>query len=243
MAETLAALLAAHVVADFLLQPRRMVEAKARRHGGALVLHALVVAVATAAALGVTTRDALGAVAVVAVLHLLIDVGKALARPGLAAFLVDQGLHLGVLAAVAAYLPGLRDAGLWAGAAWLPGVLVLGSGAVLAIRAGAFAVDLLLKPWGDVGLEGLPGGGRTIGNLERGLIYLLVLTGQPAAIGFLIAAKSVLRFGSVGNEGRLSEYVIVGTLASFGWAILVSTGTLILLSALAHPGLPLPGGG
>jgi len=53
----------------------------------------------------------------------------------------------------------------------------------------------------------------------------------------------VLRFGSVGDEGKLSEYVIVGTLASFGWAILVSTGTLILLSALAHPGLPLLGGG
>jgi len=42
-----------------------------------------VVAVATAVALGVITRDALGALAVVAGLHLPIDAGKAHARPGL----------------------------------------------------------------------------------------------------------------------------------------------------------------
>ncbi len=248
MAETFAALLLAHVAADFLLQPTRMVEARARRDGGALVLHGLVVAVMTAVTLGATTPGALGVVGIVAALHLVIDLGKALARPGLTPFLVDQGVHLAVLVMVAAQRPDLWDAGLWAGATWLPVAMVLTAGAVLAIRAGAFAVGLLLERWGDVGMEGLPGGGRTIGNLERGLIYLLVLAGQPAAIGFLIAAKSVLRFGTVRDEARLSEYVIVGTLASFGWAILVSVGTLALLSALGAPGggvleIGVPGGG
>ena len=58
------------------------------------------------------------------------------------------------------------------------------------------------------------------------------------AIGFLIAAKSVLRFGAVREEARLSEYVIIGTLASFGWAILMAIGTVMLLSALPPLGIP-----
>lgn len=242
MAETLAALVLAHTCADFLFQTRDMVEAKARRRTGALLLHTLVVAGTAVLALGAASMEALAtlgvAVGVVAGLHLVIDLGKTLVRPGLAAFLVDQAAHLVVLVAVAATWPGLWEAGWWGGAAWLPAAMVLLAGAVLMIRPGGFAVGLLLEPWSDVGMEGLPGGGRIIGNLERGLIYLLVLTGQPGGIGFLIAAKSVLRFGTVRDEGRLSEYVIVGTLASFGWALLVSTGALVLLSALPAVGIP-----
>lgn len=237
MGETLAALVLAHACADFLLQTRSSVEAKARRQTGALALHTVVVAGATAVALGATTRDALMAAGLIAGLHLVIDVGKSLAPPGLTAFLADQLAHLVVLIGVSAAWPGLWEVGWWTGAPWLPPVMALLAGAVLSIRPGGIAVGLLLQPWGDVGMEGLPGGGRIIGNLERGLIFLLVLTGQAGGIGFLIAAKSVLRFGTVRDEGRLSEYVIVGTLASFGWGLLVAIGTLVLLSAIPEAGV------
>jgi hypothetical protein len=70
------------------------------------------------------------------------------------------------------------------------------------------------------------------------LIFLLVLTGQAAGIGFLIAAKSVLRFGAVKDEGKLSEYVIIGTLASFGWAIAASAATIWMLNLLPSLGIP-----
>jgi hypothetical protein len=233
--------LLAHVCADFLLQPRGMVEAKSRRSARALVLHTLVVAGSTALALGATTLGAVVAVGLIASLHLVIDLGKTMTPPGLTAFILDQAAHLLVLIAVSAIWPGLWDAGWWSGAAWLPATMVLLAGAVLAIRPGGIAVGLLLQPWSDVRMEGLPGGGRIIGNLERGLIFLLVLSGLAAGIGFLIAAKSVLRFGTVRDEARLSEYVIVGTLASFGWALLVSTGTLILLSTLSGAGVPFLG--
>lgn len=237
MAETLVALVLAHACADFLLQTRGMVEAKAKRGLRALGLHTAAVAGTAAFALGATTVDALLAVGLVAGLHLAIDLGKSLAPPGLTAFLVDQAAHLVVLIAVAATWPGVWEAGWWSGAEWLPPVMALMAGGVLAIRPGGIAVGLLLAPWNDEGLEGLPRGGRIIGNLERGLIFLLVLAGQPGGIGFLIAAKSVLRFGAVRDEARLSEYVIVGTLASFGWALLVATGTQVLLAALPE-GLP-----
>ena len=73
-----------------------------------------------------------------------------------------------------------------------------------------------------------------IGQLERALILLFVLVGEPAAIGFLIAAKSVLRFGEVKEpRNRMeAEYIIIGTLASFLFGLLVAYPTRYLLSLL-----------
>ena len=59
------------------------------------------------------------------------------------------------------------------------------------------------------------------------IIFLLVLAGYPAGVGFLIAAKSILRFD---KDPKASEYVIIGTRASFGWALLVSFATLSLIT-------------
>jgi len=53
--------------------------------------------------------------------------------------------------------------------------------------------------------------------------------GQPTGIGFLIAAKSLLRFEAT-KEQKASEYVIIGTLTSFGWALAVSSATMALIS-------------
>ena len=117
-------------------------------------------------------------------------------------------------------------------------MLLLLSGVILTTRAGGFAVGLLMEPWAGHAPSGLPGGGRTIGMLERGLIFLLVLTGQAEAIGLLIAAKSVLRFGAVKDDLKVSEYVIIGTLASFAWSIAVSFVTIVLLTKLPPLGIP-----
>lgn len=238
MTETLAALLFAHILADFVFQTGKMAAGKARRDVGAMAAHIATVAACTWAALGANSAMAVTAVAAVTAAHLAIDLAKSFARPGLGAFLADQGAHLATLVAAAALWPGAWQTGLWAAAPQVPAVMAIAAGAILATRAGGFAVGMLMQPWGDVGLDGLPNGGRIIGLLERGLVFLLVLTGQAEGIGLLIAAKSVLRFGAVKDEAKLSEYVIVGTLASFGWAILCATGTLWLLSALPPLGIP-----
>jgi hypothetical protein len=53
---------------------------------------------------------------------------------------------------------------------------------------------------------------------------LLVLTDQPNAIAFLIAAKSIVRFGEIkdASQRKVAEYIIIGTVLSFGWALLIS---------------------
>ncbi|MFW5754633.1 MAG: DUF3307 domain-containing protein [Marinilabiliaceae bacterium] len=62
----------------------------------------------------------------------------------------------------------------------------------------------------------LPNAGKVIGIVERLLVLTLILVGQFSAVGFLIAAKSILRFG----EHRKNEYILIGTLLSFGMAII-----------------------
>ncbi len=233
MTATFAALLCAHILADFLFQTNWMVANK--RAALPLAAHIGVVLATAILATG-SLHPVLFALALA---HLGIDLIKTHSgAKGLSPFLLDQAAHLATLLAVAALEPGLWTNGLWSDNPWLPGIMALTAGVIAATRAGGFAVGLLMQPWGDVGLGGLPGGGRIIGHLERGLIFLLVLTDLAAGIGFLIAAKSVLRFGAVKDEARLSEYVIIGTLASFGWAIIAASATFALMRALPPLGIP-----
>ena len=66
---------------------------------------------------------------------------------------------------------------------------------------------------------GLLRAGRFIGNIERIVTLSLLLTSHFETIGFLIAAKSLLRIKD--NNKKESEYILVGTLLSFGIAILI----------------------
>ncbi|TWU44129.1 hypothetical protein Q31b_16650 [Novipirellula aureliae] len=83
------------------------------------------------------------------------------------------------------------------------------------------------SPESDYLTEGLTNGGMYIGWLERFLTMLLILIGHPTGIGFLIAAKSILRFGEIkeSRHRKLAEYIIIGTFLSFGWALLMSVAT------------------
>ncbi len=68
--------------------------------------------------------------------------------------------------------------------------------------------------------------GRWIGIIDRALVLTFILVDNVAAVGFLMAAKSVLRFGDL-REARdkgQTEYVLIGTLLSFGLTII--TGLL-----------------
>lgn len=234
MTETFAALLLAHAAADFLLQPDRMAQGK--RRPAWFAAHIAIVLLTAIAATG-TLHPALLALSLA---HAAIDAAKLASRStGLPAFLIDQSAHLATVALTAILAPALFASGLWADLPQLPALCATAAGAIIAIRAGGFAIGLLMAPWAaEITLDGLKNGGRAIGQLERGLIFLMVLGGLPEGIGFLIAAKSVLRFGTVREEAKLSEYVIIGTLASFGWAMLAAWGTLALTANLPPLGIP-----
>jgi len=81
-------------------------------------------------------------------------------------------------------------------------------------------------------VEGLSKGGRYIGWLERSLVMMLLLMGQASGIGFLFAAKSILRFGEIkdSHQRKMAEYIIIGTFLSFGWALITSYLTQKALS-------------
>ncbi len=71
----------------------------------------------------------------------------------------------------------------------------------------------------------LPNAGKLIGIMERFMALALILVGQYSAVGLIIAAKSILRF----RDNKKNEYVLVGTILSFGFATLLG----ILISILS----------
>ena len=81
--------------------------------------------------------------------------------------------------------------------------------------------------------ESLKDAGKYIGILERLLVFIFIIVGQWGAVGFLITAKSVFRFGDLtaSKERQLTEYILIGTLISFGIAILTS---LIYINLLTY---------
>ncbi|HNR42121.1 MAG TPA: DUF3307 domain-containing protein [Bacteroidales bacterium] len=74
--------------------------------------------------------------------------------------------------------------------------------------------------------QNLPNAGRLIGIIERWLVFTFILLSQYELIGFLIAAKSILRFRD--DDTIKSEYVVVGTMLSFGLAIATGILTTII---------------
>ena len=63
--------------------------------------------------------------------------------------------------------------------------------------------------------------GRVIGILERIIVYIAVMAGQIAAIGFVLAVKGLARFKEMDHR-PFAEYVLVGTLLSLLLAVSVA---------------------
>jgi flagellar biosynthesis protein FlhB len=167
------------------------------------------------------------AIAVMAV-HILIDVLKiyrqrthTLARW----FMIDQLLHnLSILLIWGFfYRPDLPlDLFLVNNAFWIYLTAIL----FLTVVCG-IVIQILLGSWTKsiepLKEKSLPNAGKYIGILERLLVFIFVVTGHWEAIGFLVAAKSVFRFGDLkdSRDRKLTEYILIGTLLSFGIAIMV----------------------
>lgn len=72
--------------------------------------------------------------------------------------------------------------------------------------------------------------GAYIGHLERILIFIFIVTGHWEGVGFLLAAKSIFRYGDLTRkEHRMqTEYVLLGTLTSFIGGILTAQLYIVL---------------
>jgi hypothetical protein len=159
-------------------------------------------------------------------------------------FLLDQLAHLGVLVgAWALFLARAEPLDWWndvvariaaSGDGEAIGRIALGSVVISALvvantRAGSLFVGTLVRAprppvVNDVRSAEGPSVARigaTIGVIERLLIATLVLAGGVAAVGLVIAAKTIARFRQL--EDRLfAEYYLLGTLASVSLAVITS---------------------
>lgn len=255
MLETFIALLAAHAVADFVLQFDWIIDRKRKRE--VFALHIVIVGGTAAIALGLwpgNLAEGLAAVGLVGLTHAGLDAIKTWGRApsklvaargwDFESFCLDQAGHLGVIVFVAALFPEAYGAGVWAAETPGEGALVtaglaVASGFLIATRAGQFLITEFMKRFplketkdAEDPDQGLVNGGAWIGLLERAFTFCLVLAGRFEAIGFLLAAKSVLRFSYAAQDRSHSEYVIIGTLMSIGWAIAAAALTGLLLQAL-----------
>ena len=79
--------------------------------------------------------------------------------------------------------------------------------------------------------DSLKDAGKWIGIIERTLVLTFILLNEWAAIGFLLGAKSVLRFGDLkdGTQQKKTEYILIGTFLSFLLSIAAGLFTLFLL--------------
>lgn len=227
-------LLFAHLLTDFALQSDASVRAKRRLPG--LILHGLLAGALSYLFVGIYAGWEIPAG--VALTHSLLDAWKIRSEKGthLRRFVIDQLGHWFILALfswAAIYKYG-EFPGLWTQLLGWPYLLVLAvlSGGIISIYVVSFLVELSFEALGikkslissgeeddegpGEGEMGIAEGGRIIGYLERSLITLFVLVDYPAGIGFLIAAKSVFRFGELTDSDRRwqAEYIIIGTLLS-----------------------------
>ena len=163
-------------------------------------------------------------------------------------FVLDQAVHLAIISVIAVLIANADIVLLNESSAYWVGLLgndflkylILVSGLIAAVRTGGILIGIAVKPFTDqlqksgegvTNARGFENGGKVIGYLERSLIFLFVLTGQPGGIGFLIAAKSILRFGEIKDpQNRMeAEYIIIGTLMSFGYGIFIVYATQFFL--------------
>jgi hypothetical protein len=72
------------------------------------------------------------------------------------------------------------------------------------------------KDGGEVDPERM---GATIGVLERLLVVVLVPAGGPAAVGFVVAAKTLARFKEL-NKKHFAERYLLGTMTSVTVALI-----------------------
>ncbi|SDE66619.1 Protein of unknown function [Pricia antarctica] len=217
-------LLLAHLIGDFLVQPKRWIVHKEANkvRSKYLYIHVLLHFVLTMMLLWDLKYWKL--VLIIAVSHFIIDLAKLYTTPLFRLrsipFFIDQVLHLAVLYAVAYYgnLVGHTIA-LFEKLDW-PLVTAI----VFVTFPAAIIMGKLLEAMGEkieLDHKSLPNAGKYIGIIERLFVLMFIILGRWEAIGLLIGAKSVFRFNDLkeSNNRKLTEYILIGTLMSFGLAI------------------------
>lgn len=222
-------LLAAHLLGDFLLQPNSWVSSKANKKAKSPALYQHVAVVTALTSIFLWDWSKWYIPLIIGAAHLLIDLWKCYQKNTLTYFIIDQALHVAVIVMVWQLVYGHVD---FTGVFYNNHFWLLLIGYYLVIWPLGIAIGKATEKWqqsAQMNKGGLDKAGIWIGRCERVLVLTFIITGQYTALGFLMAAKSILRFTDKDEmTQKKTEYVLVGTLMSFASAAIVG----VIISAL-----------
>jgi hypothetical protein len=225
-------LILAHLFGDFILQPNSWVAEKESKKlkSRYLYLHVLIHTILSFIFLWNTQLWWVGVL--VGFSHFIIDAAKLsfqTAKSKKIWFFIDQALHIAVIAGVSFYFNEFNFDFLKN-----QEILKIIMAALFLTTPASIFIKILLSSWtpvpetqNNIQTESLSSAGKYIGILERLLVFTFIVVNHWEGVGFMVAAKSVFRFSDLAQakQRKLTEYVLIGTLLSFGMAVL--TGILI----------------
>ncbi|HEX7358473.1 MAG TPA: DUF3307 domain-containing protein [Ignavibacteriaceae bacterium] len=236
-------LLTAHLLADFIFQTDEDVK---RKHS-ILVFgkHILIVTILSYLLVGLWYCITIPVIILIS--HTLIDLlKKTIKKDSLTIFLVDQAAHYLVIIGLSIYLESefrgttnLFWFNMW-GSVYVKTMVII-IALILVTKFSSIIISYIIKPF-QLKIFKIENDnkneiktGRIIGYLERLIILILFFAGLPTIIGFLITAKSILRYGEIKNTNDkvMVEYILIGTLLSFSIGITITyiaTETFKLIS-------------
>lgn len=231
-------LLVAHFVGDFILQPGIWVRNKQKNRwkSASLYFHAFIHG--ALAYILVLDLHAWRIFLWIFLSHLIIDIGKSIyKKDNTTALIFDQLLHIAFIVII-----WLGYTSQWSvffnntvDLFYKPFVWLVLLGYLLCLAPFGFLIGKMTKSWQeqlkDDGNEGLDKAGLYIGFLERVLVFTFFIINQYAAIGFLLAAKSIFRFGDQkdSSDRKRTEYILFGTFRSFTLAVLIGVGVKMII--------------
>lgn len=230
-------LILTHLLADFYWQPMSWVNDRNTHHFKAkkLYFHVSIHAVSSLAVL-ILWEYTFGwqdhwrvifATLIIAITHYFIDLVKSYSSKGVIPFLLDQIAHVFVLLAVAIELSDSQQLyqDWWQQLSNLHSVIII-CAYLIVLKPSSVFISLSLKRISKdfTSDDSLPTAGHSIGLLERVLMLTFILLDEFTGVGFLLAAKSIFRFGdlSQSKDKQLTEYVMLGTLLSLSVTVFIA---------------------
>lgn len=222
-------LILAHLLGDFILQPNSWVSDKENRKLKSKYLYFHVLIHTVLSFIFLWNIQLWWVAVLVGFSHFMIDVSKLYfqnIKTKKSWFFGDQLLHIAVITVISFYFNEFNFEFLNN-----QSILKIVMAALFLTSPTSIIIKTLLSSWtpvaeaqSNIQTESLSSAGKYIGILERLLVFTFIMVNHWEGVGFMVAAKSVFRFSDLAQakQRKLTEYVLIGTLLSFGMAVLTA---------------------
>lgn len=208
---TILILFICHIISDFYMQSNIIANNK-KNLNISMLKHSLIYSITYLLALGLVKEGTLYLIVII-ISHLLIDVCSVHFKnkyqdKECVIFCIDQILHLIVIYYCSFYIA-LKETFPLNILAAILAILIL-------IKPVSIFISLIFKAIfrNEKNVEEIKIG-RYIGYLERTIIFLLCIFNSISTIGFVLAAKTLVRYKDINtNENHFQEKYLIGTLLS-----------------------------